>query len=158
MLPGVPVPDVALDLLEALIQFLDTHPTLPGMFGSSANTPKFFSDEAPIGTALPYLVIYDNDDETMDNFMSKKDDGTTPYLTDLDLQISVFDTSKYNARSLAWYVVDAINDSTITFTRGTLIHFRMVRQRTDLDPEPGPNGTNVWQRTLFVHAVVQRTL
>lgn len=138
----------AQDLVDAVLDTLRASPCA-ALFGDTWNgtsgTQKFFADYAS-ETADPQLIIFEPG-ETL-TFMSPGVGNNRPYLADGTLQVSIFSSSRYTARTLGQAVANALNDAAMTWFNAQLIGFRLVQQGFIPIPATGPGIPQVFNRIL----------
>lgn len=108
-----------------------------------------WADFAPIGTAMPYLVLSEPDGRD-DN------ESNTGSLEAITLQLSVFAVGKPSARAVRVAAKAILQDAALTFTDGTLLHLRASDRLGMMDPVRGPGGRDVWHEVQMFQAVVGR--
>jgi hypothetical protein len=144
--------DLPEDLEEALQAYLRSSAGLIAAFGKA----DFFGDLEPAGTALPYLVFTDSGDETA-SYQTESDDGSIGVNDYQTLQLTVYAASRAAARRLRRAVEKTLNDAPLLFTQGTLLYFRRAGRLVQKDPDPGPDGLDVWAGILTFAAITERT-
>lgn len=144
--------DTYADLLEAAVARLLADATLTGLIGAG----KVFADAAPVGTALPYLVIAEPD-ESID-YQSAGDDALVPFDGRVELRVHCLAAGKSQARTIRRAVAAALADAPLAFETGQLLALRPGRHWGDLDPEGDADGSDAWHEYLVCDAIVSRTL
>lgn len=66
-------------------------------------------------------------------------------IDDGSIQVSCFATSRNAAVAAGNAIEAAITDAVPTLTEGVAVHLRQTDRRCEIDPDPGPGGSVVWQ-------------
>lgn len=129
---------------ELAITALEADGTLTASFGG-----KFFADEAPAGTAFPFVIVQLMPGET--TFENQHAPSGGPAGTDeSELQVSIFATTRASLKTLT----AAIESVLVDLVDDTVIFFRRVNQTVTIDPTKGPGGVDVW-RSLLIFRTIQ---
>lgn len=129
---------------ELAITALKADGTLTAFFGG-----RFFADEAPAGTAFPFVIVQLMPGEVVfENLLAIS--GGPAGTDESELQVSIFAISRASLKTLATAVEASLTD----LSNETVMFFRRVNQTVSLDPEKGPSGADVW-RVLLVFKVIQ---
>ena len=119
-------------LLEALLASLNG--TFSGSFPGG-----FWSDFAPIGVAIPYVVVNEIG-------QSSEDADTSGTMIDSgELQISIYSNSRSLGRTLGNTLKDTIEDLPLAFMEGNLMYLRQESRIANDDPSRDPSGKKMYQ-------------
>lgn len=145
---------VGFDLIQAVIEQLETNSTVQIAFGSTWNqaaqtgVPKFFADLVDQVPA-PYCLIEEGG-ETYD-FMTKSGpigQLETAFTSPGQMSFRIFAPSRSQARQLGFVLAIALNDAPLVWPAGETMVFRM--SRSWFMPMTQPSGPNV--SVLFCRA------
>jgi hypothetical protein len=142
---------MAAGLTEAIVALLDSDPELLALMPDG-----IWSDESPEGETLPYLVLVELPGDRV--YESADENSAIVYVETNQYQVSIFTTSKDLAKSIGVRVASTLTDAALTFDSGSLLLFRLNRRHSEKDPQPGPDGSDVWQMILIFDAMVESTL
>lgn len=145
--------------MSAIINVLEASSSLSTAFGNAPSTKKYWKCLAPAGTALPYLTYNwaDSGDEAAAYESRDVADNLTPYIDDGEMAFIIRAVGKEAALALGRQVQAVLNDAPLAISDGTQLLFRRKRRRSQLDPDKGPGGVDVWQRILIFRSIVSRT-
>lgn len=144
----------SLDLQDAVMVKLAADADITTMLADGA--AGIWADESPEGVDLPWIVVHDRggaaEYETIDalNKIGYDDTG--------DIQVSVFAGSRALSKALARLVETSLNDAPLVFDDGSLVSFRRDHTSTELDPDKGPDGVDVWQTVLLFETIASSTI
>lgn len=116
---------------------------------TGAGTCKFFTDYAA-AFGYPYAVIVEVGEQR--SYMTRTQDGRA-FLADGSLQISVLDTDRPTARTLADRIGDALNDcdeAGVNYPDGRLTMVLVSNQTSIPVPDTGVGTASVFHRILTV--------
>jgi hypothetical protein len=142
---------MATGLTEAIVALLDSNAGLLALMPDG-----IWSDESPEGETLPYLVLIERPGDR--EYESADETNAIAYVETNRYQVSIFAASKDQVRSIGNTVAAALTDATLTFDSGHLLLFRVNPRHSEKDPQPGPDGSDVWQMILMFDAMVESTL
>jgi hypothetical protein len=138
-----------MDLIASLASTLNTAPTLAAAFGS---TGWLWLGRAPAGVAMPYAVLFDTSNEV--EYESSGPGGYTPVVERVTGQASIFADDRAEARALSDLFRYELNRATAPITTGDLMHLWVTGHNVELDPDPGPDGSDVWQAVIRFDASI----
>lgn len=145
-------PALPIDLPEAIAHRLDTDAAVSLLFGSTPGVgTKFWALEAPLGVALPYLVVI----PVWENFSYTSAAG---YLGDAQIQVSVFAEGLASAKTLSKAATRYLNLYPPIMSGAILAKLRLSDTLRVLDDTKGPNGADVWQMIANFDAILSRSL
>lgn len=153
---GAAPPQTNPDLESAIIAALAASSSLSTAFGHSTGTPKYFADLAEADTDLPCLVYTDGEEDAEYESEDLADD-LTPYTDAGEITIAIYAAGEAEALDLGDQVQAVLFDAPLIFDDGTLLYIRRTHRSSDIDPDKGPNGEDVWQCTLIFKTIVART-
>ena len=138
-------------LNEAIVAWLDAYAPLRALMPDG-----IWSDEAAEGTPLPYLILIeiagDRDYETPD------ENSAVNFIEANQYQISVFASTKEQSQAIGHSVAMTLSAANLTFNNGNLLLLRISPRHSEMDPQPGPDGSNVWQMILVFDAIIESNL
>jgi hypothetical protein len=141
------------DVVDAVAAFVNAHPTLTDStaFGGAWLWLGRAPDDTamPYGTVTAYSVTPSHDSGEAGTSHGSIDTGT--------FQLSIFSTSRANCGRLASLVRSTLSDAPLSFAGGQLMHLRPGPFRIDLDPDPGPDGQDVWQAVVMFDVMIDTT-
>jgi len=116
---------------------------------------NIWSDEAPAQTPLP-CIVYREISGTHE-YATPDATPNIPILDTISFDLACFATNKVDAKAIGKLAAAALRDASLTFTDGTLLYLRQIGYPvTTLDPEKGPNESDVWMSIVQFKAIVNR--
>jgi hypothetical protein len=154
--PGVP--PTPPDLIAACIAWLRLNAPIVAAFGDAAATEKFGSDIEARGTAPPYLVFYEPEED--EGYETADYTGSPSSLADGTFFVEVVGPQtlgKLGTRQLAEQVVASLNDAPLTFLDGVLVYLRRSGRKYPTFRASGP-GSNIvlWKRIIEFQYKIER--
>lgn len=139
-------------LLEAFVAWLAEDGPCLAAFGQTANAQKFWTDPGDPATDLPYLVAH-SPTGTID--YDTPGDVGTPTIEDVEFQVTVYASSKAEARKLRKLLVRRV--AAATFELGDQDECYYLRARSiggGHDATLGPDSAEVYSEFLLCRALV----
>ena len=133
-------PTTPQDLYEAVVAHIKADTACAALLTGGINSNLAYQGSL---TAGPIAVLTDQG-TTAVNFTAANGGTPTSRTDDGILQIRCTATSRRTSKQCGDAVADALNDATLTFADGSLNYLRESGRRNDRDPDPGPNGSPVW--------------
>lgn len=142
---------MAADLVEAVVAFANAHPTLTDStaFG---DTSWLWLGLAPQDQPLPHATL--TAESSTPAYHSKDQGGGLGSVTEATFTLSVYSSTRANCRRLADLVRSTLTDAPLVFSGGELLQLRPGATSIDLDPDPGPDGGDVWAASTVFNAII----
>lgn len=142
---------MAADLVEAVVAFANAHPALTDStaFGT---TSWLWLGLAPAETATPHATI--SGESSTPAYHSRDLGGEPGSVTEATFTLSVYSSTRANCRRLSELVRDTLTDAPLAFSGGDLLQLRPGATAIDLDPDPGPDGGDVWAASTVFNAIL----
>lgn len=129
------------DVVDAVAAFANAHPALTDStaFGGAWLWHGRAPDETPMpyGTLAGYTFT-----PSYDSGEAGSDVGS---VEEASFTLAVYSGSRANCGRLMKLVRQTLSDAPLAFSGGVLMHLRPGAFSLDLDPDPGPDGSDVWQ-------------
>lgn len=126
-----------------------------GSLGDTASTPKVFSDFAA-GVAMPYAVLVEGGEDDAAQSAGGGDSNLTA-ISSGQLQLSVFASSRIQARAVGRDIERALMDAPLIFDGGSLLELAVQSRSFSPEPSTSPGGAPAaFHRVILFRYAVQR--